>query len=594
MFTLSDFTVRLIDEFFSKTGFYSSILRKTNYSLNKFHVDKIFVFGYPSISDKYYQLILDDKYVVFNKVIHYSELQKLSSADRPFWKVSWDNFDPKNFWEIARGWQWLPAIIKAKEINNTQEVINKIICWLDKNHYPNGLAWSVGLDVAIRAINLFIIYQITQEKSLLKYLHEHFIYLRKMIYYSKGTIRNNHYLGELTALTILSNFFKNKNVQELKKLLEEEIKRQFYTDGVNFEQSIRYHKFSLEFVLLAKLFLNIDATNIEKSREFLLAVKKPDNTWPAIGDDDLGCVIRLNNNPLSDDYLDVIAMSDFITISEESTKGKNIKSALVEFFLPKVKDKLKDIKFQKNPQNTFIFPKGGYFIHRTGWKRNDSYLLIKFGPHKWHAHADLFHIELSIKGIPILIDSGTFRYNNVTQDRKYFRSTAAHNTLEFKNSDQTKQFFTFHWWSPAKVINWNVDERKKEIYFSALHDGYLRRNNILHKRDVYIDRHLKWIKVTDFVKGDGEGQGKIYWHFSPKLNVKKISENKIIINTDNSIKIIEINITSQKIFKINVVKTLYSFMYGVKSKKTTVIVEFEKNTKELVKVEFLFKNVMGT
>jgi len=236
LFTLSDFTVRLIDKIFSKTGLYSSILRKTNYSLNKDHFEKIFVFGYPSISDKYYQLTLDDKYVIFNKTKHYSELQKLSNADRPFWKVSWRNYDPKDFWEIARGWQWLPAIIKAKEINNTQEIINKIIYWLDKNHYPNGLAWSVGLDVAIRAINLFIIYQITQQKILLKHLYDHFMYLKKRIYFSRGTIRNNHYLGELTALTILSNFFKNENVQELKRLLGEEIERQFYSDGVNFEQ----------------------------------------------------------------------------------------------------------------------------------------------------------------------------------------------------------------------------------------------------------------------------------------------------------------------------------------------------------------------
>jgi len=48
-----------------------------------------------------------------------------------------------------------------------------------------------------------------------------------------------------------------------------------------------------------------------------------------------------------------------------------------------------------------------------------------------------------MSGIPIFVDSGTFRYNNVPQDRKYFRSTAAHNTLEFNGADQTKQFTNF-------------------------------------------------------------------------------------------------------------------------------------------------------
>jgi hypothetical protein len=573
LFTLSDFTVRLIDKFFSKTGLYSVILRKKNYFLNKFRLDKIFVFGYPSISDKYYQLTLDDKYVVFNKIIHYSELQKLSSADRPFWKVSWRNFDPKDFWEIARGWQWLPAIIKAKEINNTPEVINKIICWLDKNHCPNGLAWSIGLDVAIRAINLFIIYQITQEKSLLKYLHEHFVYLEKMIYYSRGTVRNNHYLGELTALTILSNFFKNKNVQELKKLLEKEIERQFYTDGVNFEQSIRYHKFSIEFVLLAKIFLNINVANIEKSAEFLLATQKPNNQWPSIGDDDLGCVVRLNSFPLSDDYLDIINLSGLMTNNKELLNGNNTISPLAEFFLPQIKDKLKNIKFQINPQKTFLFPEGGFFIHRTGWSEDDNYLLIKFGPHKWHAHADLFHIELSIKGIPILVDSGTFRYNNATQERKYFRSTAAHNTLEISDSDQTKQFTNF-----------------QELFFSAIHDGYLRRFNILHERKVSIDRNLNWIQVVDIVKGGGKGQAKIYWHFSPELNIKKIDESNIMVYKD-TMGIVKICLSSKNIFKTRVIETSYSPMYGVKREQPTLVIEFEKKDSDISQMASHFEEI---
>ena len=521
--------------------------------------------------------------MVFDKILNYDDLQKYANEKLPFWKVSWRNFDPKDFWEIARGWQWLPAIIKAKEVNNTQEVINKIIYWLNKNHYPNGLAWSVGLDVAIRAIDLFIIYQITQEKSLLKYLHEHFIYLEKMIYYSRGTIRNNHYLGELTSLAILSLFFDYKNTAKLKELLEMEIDRQFYSDGVNFEQSIRYHKFSLEFVLLAKIFLNINVENIGKSAEFLLAVKKPDNTWPAIGDDDLGCVVRLNNNPLVEDYSDIISLSGLMNNNEELLNGNNIISPLAEFFLPQIKNKLINIKFQINPQKTFIFPKGGYFIHRTGWSEDDNYLLIKFGPHKWHAHADLFHIELSIKGISILVDSGTFRYNDATQERKYFRSTAAHNTLEFNDSDQTKQFTNFRWHAPAKVIKWDVKEDNGKILFSAIHDGYLKRCGVLHERNVSTDKDLNWIRVIDVIKGKGKGQAKIYWHFSPELEIKKMAENSIIVYKDNS-EIIKICLSSKNMFKNRIIKTPYSPIYGVKREQPTLVIEFEKKDSEIVQM----------
>jgi len=583
VFKFTDFLVRFEDLLFRKSGFYSIKLKKSSFFLDETQIKK-YCFGKPNLSDKYYKLMLDDKYVIFDKILNYDELQKYANENLLFWKVSWRNFDPKDFWEIARGWQWLPAIIKAKEVNNTQEIINKIIFWLDKNHYPNGLAWSVGVDVAIRAINLFIIYQITQEHILIRYIYEHFLYLKKMIYYSKGTIRNNHYLGELTSLAILSYFFNDKNAEKLKKLLEMEIKKQFYSDGINFEQSIRYHKFSLEFALLAKKFLNIEVANIEKGTEFLLAAKKPDDTWPTIGDDDLGCVVRLNSAPLSDDYLDIIKLSSgLVNNNKELLNGGKIISPLAEFFLPQIKDNIKNIKFQENLKKTFIFPKGGYFIHRTGWGKSDNYLLVKFGPHQWHAHADLFHIELSIKGIPILVDSGTFRYNNEERERKYFRSTSAHNTLEFNNSDQTKQFNNFRWWFPAKVLDWDIEEGEEELIFSAVHDGYLKRFNILHERKISIDGNLNWIKVIDIVKGGGRGQAKIYWHFSPELRVKKTDESNIMVYKD-TMEIVRICLSSKNIFKTRITETPYSPMYGVKREQPTIVIEFEKKDSDIIQM----------
>jgi len=271
---------------------------------------------------------------------------------------------------------------------------------------------------------------------------------------------------------------------------------------------------------------------------------------------------------LSDDYLDIVNLSGLMTNNEELLKGNNIVSPLAEFFLPQIKDKLKNIKFQKSTLKTFIFPKGGYFIYRTGWGENDSYFLIKFGPHKWHTHADLFHIELSMGGIPIFVDSGTFRYNNVPQDRKYFRSTAAHN-LEFNSADQTKQFTNFRWYAPAKVIKWNSKEDVEKLFFSAIHDGYLRRFNILHERKVSIDRNLNWIQVIDIVKGEGKGQAKIYWHFSPELRVKKIDESN----------------------KTRVTETPYSPMYGVKREQPTLVIEFEKKDSDIIQMISKFEKI---
>ncbi len=91
-----------------------------------------------------------------------------------------------------------------------------------------------------------------------------------MLWLSRNAIRNNHYLGELTVLAVLAKMMNRRDAVKLSKRVEKEIKKQFYTDGVNVEQSVRYHKFSLEFVLLAKLLLGIEAPVLEKAGDLLL------------------------------------------------------------------------------------------------------------------------------------------------------------------------------------------------------------------------------------------------------------------------------------------------------------------------------------
>jgi hypothetical protein len=582
--TTLDIATRAKNIFLSKTGLYSLYFNRNdaNHFLDRNVPDpsKIYRFGQPEVNYSYYELTIENKYKVFNRIIALDDIQKFAQTEKPFWKTSWKDYDPKDFWEVARGWQWLPAIIKAKEINDIENIIKKIIFWLEKNPYPYGLSWASGLEVAIRAVNLFIIYQITRENVLLRYIYEHFLYLKKMIYYSRGTIKNNHYLGELTALTILSKIFEPRNIKKLRTLLEIEITNQFYSDGVNFEQSIRYHKFALEFVLLAILFLNIDARDIEKSANFLLAIKKPNNEWPSLGDDDLGCVIRLNDNPLSDDYNDIIDLSGLLFKDTNSSVVQNIKSPLAEFFLPEFKKKDKASVFETTTKKTFLFPKGGYLIHRTGWNKDSDYFLLKFGPHRWHAHADLFHIELSISGIPVLIDSGTFRYNNAEKFRKYFRSTSAHNTLEFNATDQTKQFTNFRWFSPARVLNWDFNEKYGELYFKAIHDGYYKTFRIFHERNVSIDKKMGWIEVKDIVKGKGKGFFKIFWHFAPGLKLKKVNKNLVIVvkKNDENYEIVKLYISAEGKYNIIIKETLYSPMYTVLEKQPTLIIESEKNS----------------
>lgn len=571
--------VKSMDSLLRRFDLYSLLFRQTNFNSREHQVVykiKNLNFSKSKKFEGFINEFLTDKYFVFGKLLKENEIIQEAGSSIPFWKCSWKNFDPKDFWEIARGWQWLPAYLGTEE-SKRNLVIEKIIAWLEANPYPNGLAWAVGLDVAIRSVNLLLIYEISRDDRLINYLWQHYLYLKKTIWLSKNAIRNNHYLGELTAITILAKAFGLSNFEKFRKHLAKEIKHQFYEDGVNKEQSIRYHKFSLEFVILAYLFLDIKSPVIEKAAEFILATMKPDRTWPSIGDDDMGCVVRFHNEPLNGDYLAILSLIGLLLKSGETKYITKNLSNEAKFFINDSEKVWKEIK-EKEPEETYIFENGGYLIHRTGWAENDSYFLLKFGPHKWHAHADLFHIELMIKGTPILIDSGTYRYNSVSEERKYFRSTAAHNTVEFHGLDQTRQWTTFRWHKPAKVIDWKIEQDNENILFSGAHDGYKNRG-VIHRRTIGLKKNLQILNIEDSITGNGKGICKVYWHFHPEVTIE-ISSKETVSITKNGTVIGHIQIRSEKLVLLKKIESLYSKHYTHLSTKHTLVVEFHKTQKE--------------
>ncbi len=563
--------------------------RTVNLSLNHFNSDDFQC----AITRDYLLLDREGKKRVFCQTIDEDDLDKYSEMNRKFWRLKWIIEDPKDFWEVARGWQWLPAVAAAKSDREKREIIESIERWFSIHRYPNGLAWAVGLDVAIRGINLLLICELTGCTCLSSLLELHKIYLERMLWVSKGSARNNHYLGELVGLAMLKKSFQ-EDVSSLIKEIEKEINHQFYSDGVNQEQSVRYHKFSLEFALLANLYLGIEAPIIEKAGEFLLALRRPDGSWPSIGDDDLGCVLRLHNDELNGDYRAVLSVLSLIYNRSDFKKAADHLSAEAEMLVENATDKW-NILESREPKNIYLFDKGGYFIYRTGWNRNDSYFLVKFGPHRWHAHADLFHVELCIDGDCVLTDSGTYRYwykfgkVAIPELRRYFRSTAAHNAATINDKDQTEQWTTFRWHNSAKVTDWRIQETDGGFEFNGIHDGY-ERFGIQSERKISCSSDLTIVMIEDSFKGERSGEINLFWHFDPRISLEKVDERTIALKRDSKYKG-EIKIKCNNPYRSEIVETPYSEYYSkLSNKKTLVILADKESIQDLeIKTEFQFK-----
>lgn len=580
-------TSKIIDRLFKKTDLYSLFFAK-QVNIPEIKIKTGSSVFRIALKDTYFQSLFNDRYFIFNQEQDKKNFEKYSQADKPFWKVNWKDFDPKDYWEIARGWQWLPAYLGAPSDQEKQILIEKIFTWLKANPYPNGLAWAVNLDVAIRAMNLLLLYHLCHDERFTNSLWQHYLYIKKRIWLSRRSMQNNHYLGELTVLAILAKLFGQKEQYQYKQELEKEFQNQFYEDGVNVEQSMRYHAFSVQFALLAKLFLGLELPFLEKALEYVLMMRKPDGTWPSFGDDDMGCVFRLNSAPMTDDYE---ALLGFLALLDSDPKAKY---ALEEwpsepqFFIKDAQSKWDQLE-KTEPQLSKIYPKGGLWIKRTGWENNANWMMVKFGPHKWHAHADLFHMELSISGNPLLMDSGTYRYNNVPEERKYFRSTAAHNCLEFEGLEQSRQLTTFRWGKTAKVIDWDITKKEDKFTFTGSHNGYSNKG-ITHNREIEGQNDLSEIIIRDTLEGKTNGDAEIYWHFHPTIEITEKGKEYQLFSGSETIGIFRLD--SNDSVKAEIVETSYSEHYGHLSKKKTLVIRACKKALQplIVKSHFIFNS----
>src|SRR5262249_33536788 len=95
------------------------------------------------------------------------------------------------------------------------------------------------------------------------------------------------------------------------------------------------------------------------------------------------------------------------------------------------------------------FKDAGYFIQRSGWDSDNTQLTFDCGGmglgSGGHAHADALSLTAFVGGHELLIDAGTSIYNCSPEWRRFFRSTAAHNTVVVDQKSQCEPGATFRW-----------------------------------------------------------------------------------------------------------------------------------------------------
>lgn len=476
---------------------------------------------------------------------HWKQFDELDSNESGNKKVIWELNRHQHFFTLGAAY-WLTA-----DERFAKKFADHLYSWIAANPPGLGINWSSSLEVSFRAISwLWALHFFKGSDHLspglftamVKFLYLHGRHIEK--YLSKYYSPNTHLTGEALGLyylgTQLPFFERAKHWRELgEDILMTEINNQVLPDGIYFEQSSWYQRYTVDifthFVLLRSLYgepiftaraAALD-TRLQKAYEFLMHITLPDGRTPIIGDDDGGRMLPLTMSD-PDDFRGTLSVGavlfdrgDLKFVSEAASQE------LLWLTGPEGLAKFDGLPAQEPPTASSGFPDGGYYVMRDGWRDTDNFLVVDCGQlgalTGAHGHADALSIELAIRGKTLLVDSGTYTYHESKELRDYFRSSSAHNTVTVDGLSSSETASTFSWKSRAEARSHQWIAKSRFDFFKGSHDGFERLGDgATHTRSILFVKGDYWI-IRDLVSAQGSHEYALNFHYSD--NTKPIVED---------------------------------------------------------------------
>jgi len=324
----------------------------------------------------------------------------------------------------------------------------------------------------------------------------------------------NHRLYEAEHLLLAGTSFPEMvNAGDWRRsgidVLNAEIVKQVYPDGMQFELSPGYHIGTIGTFLralkmvkdagLQKEFPERYSNWVEK---MVLAVPKftfPDYSFPLYGNSFLTTKATMLNN--------------YQAWSQAFPENKEI-----QYFAT-------DRKSGEAPQYlSGALKNAGFYAFRNGWNEQSTVMQIKAGPPaEFHSHPDNGNFVLWVKGRDFTPDAGSFVYanvgNNENAKRDWYRSTKAHQTLTLNDQNITNDAKLKKWETTRLPLTGKKQAGTLEI-LSYTNPSYKKLD---HQRSfLFVDQ--SFFIIID--KASGEATGKLGIHFNFKEDVNPVLDKQ--------------------------------------------------------------------
>lgn len=421
----------------------------------------------------------------------------------------WPVKDNEVRWQLHRvkWWQSMALVYRAtKDERYAKEWILQFSDWARKN--PLGLskdndkyAWR-PLEVSDRILNLAPSFNIFVHSPhftpafLMEFLGN---YQQQADYLSNNYAdRGNHRLFEAQRV-----LFAGVSFPEFKKsaswraggvaILNDEIKKQVYPDGVQWELSPNYHVAMINTFLSAlrsaqkagmeQLFPSSYKATIEKMILSTINFSFPDYTYPVFSDAKL-----VDKSSMLKSYAGwAKAFPDNEVIRYYATDGREGRRP----------------SYLSNALAT-----SGFYTFRNGWDKDATVMVLKASPPgAFHAQPDNGTFELWVKGRNFTPDAGCYVYagdSAIMKLRDWYRQSRVHSTLTLNNENMVITKAAQRQWKTTKDLD----------VLSYTNPSY---SQLDHQRTVlFVDQ--KYFIIIDRAIGAAKGTVGVHFQLKEKSN----------------------------------------------------------------------------
>lgn len=405
------------------------------------------------------------------------------------------NPDIKVPWELSRFQHLVNLATAYKKTHDSKYIATykyHMESWIESNPARRGVNWVCPMDTAIRTINwIHGLHQFKNETNLsLEFwqkivcsLYDHAIFIENNWEWSDKP--NNHYLADLLGYIYLCEFFRDSSKFKVAKshaikTILEQFFHQISPDGTAYEGSTNYHKLDTEIFLHFQILCQITQTplpqefhdRLRKMQEFLQDCTDVAGNLAQIGDNDSGKIV---------------------SGTKIQKSSNNIVQTYANFGLTIIKNKDLHLTFR----------------HAT------------FNPNQptGHFHQDQLAITLSVNGIPILIDPGTYVYTANTNYRNMLRSAESHNTFYMNQEIIPDDLFQLKR-DACMVCPEPTISHEKISLKSTYSNGFTTSS-----RKLEMDLQTNDIKIRD--RAENQKDNLWTWNlvFAPNITIEKIDTN---------------------------------------------------------------------